>query len=482
MIKTTELDFKTRDHYAILLIYLTMIILIFAINMPYPEDDLLRDIVAGDYGYNYANLYIHAPLMASYNQYIFFDIILHHVSHLIGRIATAHTLQVICMLGYLLPLLIMSYKLLSIRSDRYYLMTLLMILALNNNALLRIVLARPEMLYSCWILIGLAVKDYTKLKLIWYIGGFLLIPCYWLSFLYVPAIFVVFNSRISKILLSLLFILATAIFWQWYSNYQWLPSIFELKLLLKNRIPEIGENKSIILLLFHPLTACALVFYLYLIRDRIGQAISWLMNLKYNPNVRTRLKYSSLVNHVISHINMTLFNNNSTVIICLLLAYFASLHMIRYAAIITVLFVILFTRALARSDQLQINSNLARSIVLMLVIFMPLQVDCYSSIPKFNLPANSVVLATNLSNYFVPFTSTGNIQVAPCMEIGANDRQVQQMLEDIDIKGTLDCNQLKKFGFTHVVEKNLKVLPECLAIYQIQPGWRAWRVIDTQKD
>ncbi|AUR52043.1 hypothetical protein [Aquella oligotrophica] len=480
MIKATQVIFKTRDHYAILLIYLAMIILVFAINMPYPEDDLLRDIVAGDYGYNYANLYIHAPLMASYNQYIFFDIILHYMSHLIGRIATAHTFQIICMLGYLVPLLIMSYRLLKARNDRYYLMTLLMILALNNSALLRIVLARPEMLYSCWILIGLAVKDYARLKLVWYMGGFLLIPCYWLSFLYVPAIFVVFNSRISKIILSLLFILATAIFWQWYSNYQWLPSIFELKLLLKNRIPQIGENKSIVLLLFHPLTACALVFYLYLIRDRIGQAISWLMNFKYKPNVRTKLKYGILVNHVINYMNRTLFSNSPTAIICLLLAYFTSLHMIRYAAIITGLFVILFVRELAKSEQLQINTNLARSIVLMLVIFMPLQVDCYTSIPKFNLPANSIALTTNLANYFVPFTSTAKIKVAPCMEIGANDRQVQQMLEDIDVKGTLDCKQLKKFGFTHVVEKNLKVVPECLAIYQIQPGWRVWRVIDTQ--
>jgi len=480
MIKATQVDFKTRDHYAILLIYLAMIILVFAINMPYPEDDLLRDIVAGDYGYNYANLYIHAPLMASYNQYIFFDIILHHMSQLFGRVATAHIIQITCMLGYLVPLLIMSYKLLSIRSDRYYLMALLMILALNNSALLRIVLARPEMLYSCWILIGLASKDSSRLKIIWYLSGFLLIPCYWLSFLYVPIIFFVFNHRISKLLFSLLFILATAIFWQWYSNYQWWPSIFELKILLKNRIPEIGENKSIILLLFHPLTASALVFYLYLICSRLSQAISWLMNFKYKPNVRTRFKYGGLINHAINYMNRTLFSNNPTVIVCLLLAYFTSLHMIRYAAIITGLFVILFTRALARSDQLQVNTNLARSIVLMLVIFMPLQVDCYTSIPKFNLPANSIALTTNLANYFVPFTSTAKIKVAPCMEIGANDRQVQQMLEDIDIKGTLDCKQLRKFGFTYVVEKNLKVVPECLAIYQIQPGWRAWRVIDTQ--
>ncbi len=470
--KPSLVNFKTSDHIGILFIYLGMVIIVFAINMPYPEDDLLRDIVAGSYGYNYSNLYIHAPFMAKYNQYILFDYILHNLSECVGRVATAHIIQIICMLAYVLPLLIITNKILSRRSDKYYLITLLMILALNNNALLRIVLARPEMLYSCWILIGLVVKESPKLKISWYLSGFLLIPCYWLSFLYVPIIFLVFNKRINKISYSALFILATVIFWQWYSDNQWWSSIADLNHLLKNRIPEIGENKSIVLLLFHPLTASALAFYLYLIRDKLSLAISWLMNIKFFSIKKLKINYYLIA----SNIDKLVFSNNQTIIISLLLIYFASLHMIRYAAIITGLFVILFAIELSRSNELKLNTNLSRSITMLLAIFMPLQVDCYTSIPKFNLPANSIVLTTNLANYFVPFTSNASIKVAPCMEIGANDRRVQQMLEDIDLKGSLNCKELKRFGFTHVVEKNLKIVPECLTIYQIQPGWRAWKV------
>lgn len=472
MIKTTGLDFKTSDHYAIVLIYLLMIAMVYTINMPYPEDDLLRDIVAGDYGYNYANLYIHAPLMAKYNQYIFFDFILHHMSELVGRIATAHIIQIICMISYLIPLLIITFKTLKSRSDRYYLITLLLILALNNNALLRIVLGRPEMIYTSWILTGLLLKESKKLKIIWYLFGFLLIPCYWLSFLYVPAIFVVFDNRTNKILLSILFIVLTAIFWQWYSNYQWLSSIFELKLLLKNRVAEIGENKSIIILLFHPLTASAVVFYIYLIRDKLSTIISGFMSLNNISIKKVKPNYSWLI----KKLEELIFSNNQTLTTILLLIYFCSLHMIRYAAIITGLFVILFARELAKSYEFKINTNLSRIIVLILVIFMPLQVDCYTSIPSFNLPKNSIVLATNLTNYYAPFTSESKIMVAPSMELGANSRDVQQMLEDIDLKGTIDCKELKKLGFTHLIEKNLKVIPKCLTIYQIQPGWRAWKV------
>ncbi|HRG61670.1 MAG TPA: hypothetical protein PLP75_01485 [Burkholderiales bacterium] len=114
------------DTFWLLVLYLVMVFLVFFLNLPLPQDDLLRDIVAGDYRYNYANLYIHAPLMAKYNQYILFDIILHWLNVIGSRVITAHFVQFICMIGFVIPVLMIVLKILDTHKHKYILTTLLM--------------------------------------------------------------------------------------------------------------------------------------------------------------------------------------------------------------------------------------------------------------------------------------------------------------------------------------------------------------------
>lgn len=445
-------------------IYLAMIAIIFAINMPMPQDDLLRDIVAGDYGYDYANLYTFAPLMAKYNQYIAFDMLLHYLTQFMSRTNVAHTIQIACYMLFIIPSTLLFAKILKLSKDKYVLLTILLITLLNNFTMLRLVLARPEMIFTCWIVWGILIKitNNIRYKFIWLIIGFCLVPTYWLAFFYTPAIFFIMDKKRNKIIMSLFFICANCIFWQYYSHNIWFQSFLDLPTLYHNRIAVVGENKSIFMWFLTPITSITAVLYGYSYRNEINNILNELfIDRNYKIlNIRSIIKF--------------IFNNDLTSICIMLILCFASLNMIRYSALISVLFCILC--ALRMQKEVKQLPGYVKYIALCLAIFMPLSVDCYTTIPKFNLPANSIVLGTNQSNYYVPFYSP-EIKIAPAMEIGANTSDIQLIMKSIDIDGTVSCAELQRHKFNFVVERNLTTIPSCLKIYQIQHGWRAWKVI-----
>lgn len=448
------------------IVYIVMICIIYAINLPMPQDDLLRDMVANNYNYDYTQLYIHAPFLVQYNQYILFDHILTGLIGLFGSLVTVHLIQITCFVMFVTPSILIYQRILRNNPYCYLYMTLNLIVLLNNFTMLRIVLARPEMIFTCWIMWGLLfrINNSSLAKIIWFAIGVLLIPTYWLAFFYVPGVFVVFTGWKRKLLISILYIALVALFWQLYSHQQWLQSIFELGKLNSNRLAVIGENKSIMIIFLNQVTAIAAIVYAYTYKN----ALVRLMNFKipHKDQLRKLLNITLL-----SRIN---FDGIKAGLVILLLAFFA-INMIRYSAIISGVFCILLAY---RLDEIEVKlDSIWRYIVLCLAIFMPLTVDCYHTIPEFHLPEHSKVLATNQSNYFVPFYSNG-VQVAPAMEIGANNQDIQRMMKSIDIDGTISCEMLKKYQFDFLVERNLTQIPSCLSIYQVQKNWRAWKVIN----
>lgn len=450
-------------------LYLAMIVIIFAFNLPMPQDDLLRDVVAGEYGYDYTQLYVHAPLLAKYNQYIAFDQMLHWCVLLIGKLATVHLIQSLCHILFITPCILIYLHFMRKDKNCYAYLTIILIILLNNYTMIRLTLARPEMFFTCWIFWGLWLKFTTRTmwKITWLIIGLLMIPGYWLAFFYIPAILVVFDKAITRLSASFIFLLVNIVFWQAYSHGQWFSSVIELKALNSNRLAIIGENKSIALLLLTPITSTALIIYLYTYKNLvIKQVIESRHNLKH-----LHLKLYRCVCRILKSTN---WNSPTTSAVMLTLCY-GSLNMIRYSAIISGLFCILVAIKLVQSKLTM--PPITRYILLCLAIFMPMTINCYQLIPKFIIPPGSIVLGTNQSNYYVPFYSSG-IKIAPAMEVGANDQGIQQMMKDIDINGTVSCSQLNKYHFNYLVERNLTSIPTCLKIYQVQKSWRAWKIIN----
>lgn len=455
------------ENKIILTLYISMVFIIFALNLPLPQDDLMRDIVAGSYGYNYSNLYVYAPGLTNYNQYILFDIILHHLSLLTTRTITAHLTQLFCMIFFISPCIIILRRILKDSDDRYLFITILMMMILNNFTSLRYILSRPEMIFSCWVLWGLVLRNSKVGRVFWFGVGGLLIPFYWLSFFYVPIVYFVFQNKTSKIIFTLLYLIMIAVFWQYYSNFQWFHSILGLSHLIQNRLAVVGENKTILIIALSPITSMALIFYVYLHRKLLNHLIT-----NFSEN------YSDYFMHIKSLITFReiyalIFTNSELQIITLLLIYFVSMNMIRYSAIISALFVFIVAYTL-NNHNFKVH-QLFRYAVLCCAIYLPMSIDCYKLIPQFTLPADSIVLGTSQSNYYVPFYSP-NLKIAPTMEIGANLKDIQIMMQSIDVNGTISCNMLKKYHFQYLVERNLTHIPDCLKIYQIQKGWRCWSI------
>lgn len=466
------------ENYGILTLYVCMVFIIFGLNLPLPQDDLMRDIVAGAYNYDYSKLYIYAPLMAKYNQYILFDMILHHLSLLTSRVATAHLIQLACMLFFIAPCLIILNKLIKPSIDKPLWTTILLMILLNNFTTLRFVLGRPEMIFSCWVLWGIVAKNSNIAKICWLLIGIVLIPCYWLAFFYVPAVFIVFNYKSTKIGFTVLYVVITVIFWQWYSHEQWLRSILDLHKMYLNRLAVVGENKTILIMLLSPVTSMGFLYYVCLRWDKLSHSLNKIQDLTKVQEIKVYCASITTINvrYIISKIQVILtwlFSNSLTPIFTILLVFFCSFNMIRYSALISALFVFILAIELNRHE-IKIP-QLLRYAVLCLAIYLPMSVDSYLMIPKFSLPANSVVLGTSQSNYYVPFYSP-NIKIAPAMEIGANTHDIQLMMKTIDVDGSISCAMLKKYHFEYLVERNLTKIPDCLEIYQIQKSWRAWHI------
>ena len=76
----------------------------------------------------------------------------------------------------------------------------------------------------------------------------------------------------------------------------------------------------------------------------------------------------------------------------------------------------------------------------------------------------------------MPFFNDHKIQIAPCMEIGANEVNIQRIINLIQTKGKLNCHDLDNYNFNFVVEKSLIEVPPCLEIYGVNGEYRIWKV------
>jgi hypothetical protein len=147
------------------ILYLVIFAVVYAFNLPMPQDDLLRDMVASYYNYDYNQLYVYAPMLTKYNQYIAFDHFLHFTIHVFGRDATAHLIQITCFTMFVIPSSLIFIDILRKDKNCYLYLTFLLFLLLNDYSLLRITLARPEMIFTDWIIWGLWCKFTNAYKI-----------------------------------------------------------------------------------------------------------------------------------------------------------------------------------------------------------------------------------------------------------------------------------------------------------------------------
>jgi hypothetical protein len=429
-------------------------LLSFLISAPMPSDDLLRDTIIGSYNFNYANLYIYAKLMVTYNQYIAFDHLLNILVSSVGRIWTVRIVQLFCVINFVVPLHLIFRSLLKERDDAHIVIVALLAVALNYMVVLRLYLGRPEVIFAGWVLWGIYAGIFSQraLKLAWVIYGIILIPFYWLSIVYSFTAVVVFRRYKSKIIVLLLLMLANIIFWQIYSNDLWLDTFRLLKLQLDNRYGDlvVTENNSILFSLLNPAFTVIIASIIYKVIPKYKEVLqAW----RIWPT-----KYQFWI--------------------VALAGWYLMPNMIRYGDVIVPLFVVIFIYQY-RDVPFSLNRPFVKNLVVLLSCFSIFYANQHFRQPcRFaDLPAGARVLTTfNGLNYYLPFYSKHNIQIAPSMEIGANDQGVQKLIYTIQSKGTLDCNELKKYNFTFVAERSLLEVPKCLTIFGVNGEYRIWKI------
>ncbi|MEM3434299.1 MAG: hypothetical protein QXP27_09030, partial [Candidatus Methanomethyliaceae archaeon] len=91
----------------------------------------------------------------------------------------------------------------------------------------------------------------------------------------------------------------------------------------------------------------------------------------------------------------------------------------------------------------------------------------------FNLNFSNEKLITDYMPiaYRATFESN-NISVTPGPSLGTVNENNYELMKLMIINGTVDCDLLKKYKYTIVIEKSLKELPECLELTKIHREYR----------
>lgn len=434
---------KFDDSYFILVIFI-LIVLINAIQNKFiPFDDLLRDLIVYKYNYDYKNMYINYGLMTPYNQYIAFDIVAGKLFSMFNY-ASILIFQWSAIILYFCALL--NFWKIEFKNYQYQkiLITIFFTLSINVFTFGRALIARPEIFLVIWFLFSYQLRN-AYLTILWCIIGLLLIPSYWLSIIYLPAIFLLARSNKFRISLFIIYFILAIIFWQYYSSGLWIKTFELTKHQLHNRLIPITENDTILSVL-NSFTQIYLtiIFLIY-------------VSLNNLPTLKILVK-------------------NNKLLICLF-GFYLYPNMLRYCDIVIPLYLLLIAKLFLMQnysiDILFKKNNVIFYFFPILIFAGMINIRNTDEIVKFNIPRDSKVLVSMNGQYSIQFYNKELIHVVPNMEIGSVDRKVQQTLINIS-QGTVSCQELKAFDY--LAENKLIQIPNCLKLEEVYKSWRLWKV------
>lgn len=400
---------------------------------PFVQDDLMRHVVSHQFAYDYRTIYAHSSLLPSFNFWIGFEVFAGQFYQLLGPEYSVRAIQAIGAILFYVSLFFALNKILKPRADKWLWFTI--IFTLCAGPLSRVFYGRPDIFFSAWLLSAVFLRP-----AIWLAIGIALSPTYAFGILYAPAAILIDTSWRNKIICGALFALSCVIFWYFYTNGEWLHISELVSTLTKNRtveIAELGNGAMIIMSKF----VCALLIMLFYFLYKA--------TFKLNPQA------------------LPFF---------LLLAYFLLPNYIRFILPIVTLLALLC--AIYIPQNIKINAGWS----LLIFVFASLSISkaiphmSYNKLPKFKIPENAVVLTQFDEGIYSAILHNPHVKFSPAMDIGFTDKPVQDLISNMHIKNTLNCDQLKRFSFTHIQENVLHNIPPCLRLYQIDGDWRLWEI------
>ncbi|MHB1666106.1 hypothetical protein [Thiomonas sp.] len=426
-----------------------LIAFLFLARHPFPPDDLLRDMTAWAYHYDYRRTFWGSPRIPHYDQYLGFDLlagwVYRHLPTLYAPLVFQFT-SLALYLGLLSGILARKLK-----DDplRWTLIGLAIALSLCTPVLDRIVEGRPEMFFALWTLAAFLADGVWMW--VWLAVGLTIVPWYWLAGAYAPA-FLALPGRSLKFRLggTILFGLAACGIWMGLSHGLWWHSFIGLRGDIQDRVYGVTENEGLSVLLQDPVIALALVSLLVLPWNwRKTQASTWL-----------------------------------------LLAWFCLPWMMRYIDLLAPLGLILLAEGW-NSEAVRSwspwgtqgrlpETRLARVRLAGFLLLLALPWRMIPPSPPYflHIPGETPRTGVRVLSPFGPETydtlyANPGVRLAPAMEPGMTRRSLQRLAQTV---AKASCAQIQASGAAYLIEDTLTATKPCLKLVTVNGPWALWKI------
>lgn len=393
--------------------------------LPYPQDDLLRNVTAYAWDFDYSKLYPFAPGIPRFDPYLGFDWVFGQVSQVLGPASSVVVAQLSGAAALIAALVAPLRK----KEDCAYRATVAIALVAATLVTSRLAGGRPEIWATVWLLSAASLAPRA-----WLLLGILLSPAYWLMPLYALGALMLSVPFRQRLLFLLLSAVGTSAFWLSYAGLDWVHTGLALPALSHRPIPAVEAGP---------------------LRNLLGYAGTWLLLVVLTATVlwhRKRLEHWSIGFPV---------------------AGFLLIGSVRHILVLAPLIALWI--ALQPWPRPRVNAWSALAFLALAAGLMSAAQLPGHQGPRLQVPGGAVVLSGyNPAVFYLPFHNPGRFSMAPSIESGWDSPKVVELAQQVT-KGTLTCGALEGTSFTHVLTREAKPLTEsCFALAAKAPGWTLW--------
>jgi hypothetical protein len=428
----TPTDAPLRERPAVALslaVFCGMCLLQILRAAPFPQNDLLRDVVAYAWGFDYRKLYAWSTSLPTFDPYLEFDWLSGWVSRWTSPRVAAHLAQGTGFVAYCFVIVAGLRK----TGNRLTRGAVTLLVVLGTLATGRLVDGRPEIVATVWLLSAASLRP-----LLWVLLGLLLTPAYWLIPVYaVGGLLLDARWRI-RLVASAAAASGGAMFWLAYGGRDWVRHIAEIPGMAAHRISAVPEAAPIWQLIHHPGT--------------------WILVVLVALTVRVhskRLREPGWLAPIV---------------------VFLAIGSVRHVLVLAPLLTLWALRQPWRAPRAHAGYGLfLLSIVSGLLAMTQLSPD--GGIPRFQLPTGtSLLTGYNQGVFSLPFYNPGTLSIAPSIESAWDGDAIRSLAAAVD-KGSLSCEQLRDTPFRFVLSNaRFRLKGACFRLVDSRAKWSLWEV------
>lgn len=402
---------------------------------PPPTDDLLRHISAWQFNYDYSKVYAETDVFPKINLWFGYELIAGQLAQWLGQDIAFRLIQAVCIGANVLVISLVMGKLLKDHGNRYLLVTAGICTLFIVGSISRFGLGRPEMFLTPLIFSSVLLSPVAWLTLI-----LVLSPCYWLTPMFAMGAVLLDTSWRNRFLFGALAGFGSAaVLWLFMGN-EWWNTLHMVGIWNDVRVGSISELKGLGTAILRPEPLATLLLSVWLLARSPRQITDkWV---------------------------------GGALLIMLICAGF---NYARYFAIFHMANLVVIARIMPREWYLS-NRLVMLGLSFMMAIWMIVHVpNGHPRTTQFHLPAGSKMLGTMALNYEMLSFGNSSSQFVPGFDIAIHHKEDQEAAAGLEM-GRVDCDYLRSHKYTHVGEKSLDAIPDCLSLIEVSKEYRLWRV------